>query len=506
MDCIIIRPPFEHTGFDQDCQESLGIGYLLASLRKNGFAAGVLDGELQELTPSEIAEILSLLKPAVIGFSLVSEYGLDSACETARIIKSDSSFLPHVTAGGYLPSFFPQKILDIIPELDSVIQFEGEKVLPELVSNTIKGSPFDTPGLFIRGAGMSKLTEISGRIHSLDDLPFPHRDMLPVILEKGYPATVSGSRGCSGGCSFCSITKFNHNSCGIPLRMRSADNIFKEIDYLHRIYSADVFHFIDDDFIGNRDKGFERADRLADLIKKADFDILFSFECRPDHVDGNLFGNLKKSGLAGVFIGIDSAVERTRDLYNKKCSMETVEQSVRIIKDLGIDVDTGFIPFHPGVTFNELMEEYDFLFRHNLDNLHTLLNRLYCTGESVLSKRLYKKGILRSEGDFELSYDFSDEKVALFHETASISLKPLFPLWYDIYKKRQRQRDLFMLGKDSDDSFRNSDEILIQTNTSVRNAVLKIIDYVKTSSDNDLLFFTRTIRKDLRKEIMRIQQ
>ena len=499
MDCVIIRPPFEHTGFDQETQESMGAAYLLAALRERGFSACLLDGELQNLTAREIASAVNDLKPAVAGFSIMSEYALDQAMAISEMFTSESL---HVTAGGYLPSFFPEKIFTFLPRLDSIVQFDGEKVLADLVDNALKKKPLITRGITIPGRdGMITRTEPERTEENLDNLPMPHRDALPSALKRGMPAALSSSRGCSGRCTFCSINQFSIRACGSPLRQRNAEKVLEEMVFLRRVYGVNIFNFIDDDFIGNREEGFDRAFTLGEMIKNELPGAVFRFECRPDLVDRELFKALKEAGLAGVFLGIDSSVEKTRNLYKKNCSMETAEQSIEIIKSLELDLDIGFIPFHPEVTFDEVLQEYKFLFSRNLDNIHTMLNRLYCTGESPLSKKLMSRGLLKRSKEFELTYGFKDSRVSLLHETASVALKPLFPAWYDIYKKRRQACDLFIQGSGSAGELAGKNILLSSVNSSVRSAIEEIIKYTDSGGSGDLLRFTRTIREKLKSEI-----
>jgi len=493
MDCILIRPPFEHTGFDQDYQESLGTASLAASLRQAGFTVAIIDGELQNLTPEEIVDMIITAAPAVAGFSIMSAAALESAAFIAAEIKRRSSISIHLTAGGYLPSFFPEALEKEIPQLDSICPFEGEATLPLLVESIIQKSSAPVSGVIITGKDINTAPLPAVKVTDLNRLPLPARDMLPAVLKKGLPATISGSRGCSGSCTFCSVVRFSMKACGIPLRQRSPENIILELKNLSN-RGVSVVHFIDDDFIGSLPEGLSRARRLARLIIDENLKIIFYLECRPDHIEEKTFTLLKQAGLAGVFLGIDSAVERTRLLYNKESSMDQVEAALSVLKRLSIHTDTGFIPLHPFASLEDIEEEYNFLFRHNLDTLHTLLNRFYSTPESPLSRRLLASGLLTPQDDFEYKWTFSDPRTSLYFETASTALKPLFPRWYSLYRKTYTERNQNMISGTDSSACQN---MLSSINSDIRDAALEIINFVKEERADDLLSFTRSIRRRL---------
>ncbi len=497
MDCLLIRPPFFRTGFDQDYQESLGIGYLASSIRKKGFTAGIIDGELQDLTPEEISEMIISIRPAVAGFSIMSAAAIDGAVEIAEMIRRSGNNEIHLTAGGHLPSFFPEKIMETFPQLDSLSIFEGEVSLPLLIENLSQNRKGNIPGMLLREDIKSADTRSLPRGHkNLDDIPFPARDILREVLDRNLPATVLTSRGCSGSCTFCSVVRFSMHSCGIPLRQRSPRNVVDELIELVRVRNVSVIHFIDDDFIGSAPAGLVRAKEIAELIIEENLKFLFYFECRPDHVEKDTFRILQEAGLSGVFLGIDSAVEETRKLYNKRSSMESVHEALMILNELNIQVTAGFIPFHPLTKFRDIEREHNFLFENNLDTLHTLMNRLYCTPELPVTRFLRKKGHITEGENFESPWDFTDNKTSLFFEIASTVLKPFFPQWYNLYRDvcSERNRSLIS-GKSLSGEAAGK---LAAINDRVRQTVILIYDFVKEDQASDLLEFTRELKSGLK--------
>ena len=59
------------------------------------------------------------------------------------------------------------------------------------------------------------------------------------------------SRGCKYNCSFCYLQDIKKLDTKIRFRRRSAENIIKEIDFLHHKFGINVVTFGDDDFLGD---------------------------------------------------------------------------------------------------------------------------------------------------------------------------------------------------------------------------------------------------------------
>lgn len=511
MKCVLIRPPFEKTGFDQDYQESVGLGYLASSLRSQGIAVVILDGELSDLDSDAIVNFVGIEKPDVAGFSLMSLYSVPEAVRIAEKIKNSSLSDIHLTAGGYLASFSPEYVFKKIKGLDSIIRFEGEFRLPLLVRNASQGMADKTPGVTFFNHDSGKIfstpDDQSLMVKDLDLLQVPSRDMMPMVIERGLPVSISGSRGCIGNCSFCSVKAFYNESCGKSLRFRAIDSVVNEIEQIHSYYGSQVFHFIDDDFIGNRAEGFPRAARFAELIIEKKLNIIYNMECRCDLVDRDLFSLLSKSGLSVVFLGIDSVVPSTLSLYGKHYRRNAVEDSLDILRGLGIEIEAGYIPFHPFVSFNDIVAEFNFLKSNNIATIHSMFNRLYCTPELRVTKTLCDAGLLRTDDNIRYEYDFIDPGVKALYAIAEVAVKPFFDLWYDVYKTRRIYKNRLMLkiktgclpsSMISDEKkFSLIDEKFFYINRRITEHVNDILSYLKNRNGPDILAFSSEIKKSL---------
>src|SRR5262249_60883361 len=84
----------------------------------------------------------------------------------------------HFTMGGHFPSLSYEQTLELVPELDSVVRFEGESTLLELVDAVVSGKEWrEIHGLAYRdderGVVLAKPRAL---LEDLDQLPYPDRD------------------------------------------------------------------------------------------------------------------------------------------------------------------------------------------------------------------------------------------------------------------------------------------------------------------------------------------
>ena len=82
------------------------------------------------------------------------------------------------------------------------------------------------------------------------------------------------SRGCPFACSFCA-TPINW---GRHVRMRSPENVVREIELLKERYGIKVVFFFDDTFNASP----KRADAICDLMIERKLDVFFKCDVRMD--------------------------------------------------------------------------------------------------------------------------------------------------------------------------------------------------------------------------------
>src|SRR4029078_12909093 len=161
---------FQHQG-------NLGLGYLAAVLREQGYSVRVVDIAQK---PSEILRIAQELNPILIGFSLIFQFFIDRYAALLYVLRLNG-IDSHFTMGGHFPSLSYDQTLELVPELDSIVRFEGEATLLEMVDAIVAGKDCSSiHGLAYRdGAGRVIVTRPRALLEDLDQLPYPDREHEP---------------------------------------------------------------------------------------------------------------------------------------------------------------------------------------------------------------------------------------------------------------------------------------------------------------------------------------
>jgi anaerobic magnesium-protoporphyrin IX monomethyl ester cyclase len=175
-------------------QANLGMGYLAAMLRERGRTVELI--EVRD-RPVEIAARLNDRQPLVVGFSLIFQAFLPQFRQLASHLRA-AGIKSHFTIGGHFASLCQDEVLAHFPELDSVVRYEGEETLCELVERLSTGTDWrDIRGIAYLEADRVVVAEDRALIPDLDSLPFPYRPnkpetiggflTLPLLASRGVP-------------------------------------------------------------------------------------------------------------------------------------------------------------------------------------------------------------------------------------------------------------------------------------------------------------------------------
>lgn len=342
-------------------QGNLGLGYLSATLKQFGYRVEVLDFE--EDTDTLVAKALAM-QPMLVGFSLIFQFYVRRFDALASAMR-DAGLQCHFTIGGHFPSLSSEETLRTVGAVDSVVRYEGELTLLELVDHIGTGADWHAvPGLAWRDKdGAFRVNADRHLIHDLDSLPWPDRDYEFETILGQRMAPLIASRGCSRTCSFCSIHVFYRNAPGKVVRLRQPRHVVAEMHHLHHERGVNIFLFQDDDFpvYGKVWRRWSReliAElRQAGLVGR----ILFKLNCRADAVEPELFAELRDAGLFIVYMGLESGSDEGLNTLNKGLDVAQNVEAVRLLKSLNITFEFGFMLFDPSSSFRSIRENLDFL-------------------------------------------------------------------------------------------------------------------------------------------------
>jgi radical SAM superfamily enzyme YgiQ (UPF0313 family) len=343
-------------------QGNLGIGYLAAALNQHAYRVEIVDFEQE---PSIILDVITRTQPILVGLSLIFQFYAPQFASLARYLR-ENDVNCHFTIGGHFPSLSYEQTLEIIPDVDSVVRFEGEITLLELADCLSTGSEWhEIDGLAYRKLGQIVTNPLRPLIHDLDALPHPVRDFKPMAVLGRNIMPILASRGCARTCSFCSIHTFYRSVPGKVVRIRKPVNVVQEMKLLYEQRDISVFLFQDDDFPVFGPAWRRWALELVDELYRQNLagHVIWKINCRADAVERELFMRMRDAGLYLVYMGLESGTEDGLDVLHKEITVEENLQAVDTLKELGLMFQYGFMLFDPSSTFESVRDNIKFLRR-----------------------------------------------------------------------------------------------------------------------------------------------
>jgi radical SAM superfamily enzyme YgiQ (UPF0313 family) len=189
-------------------------------------------------------------------------------------------------------------------------------------------------------------------IPNLDDLPIPRHELLPLDKQrmpmiKGPFTFIVTSRGCPAGCKYC----IKHVSYQNSVRVRSAENIVEEIEYLNRLGIFNI-HMYADLFTVNRQHVLD----ICNLLIEKGIKIKWTCNSRVDYVDEELLAKMGQAGCWLISWGIESANEMILKRARKGYKKEQAFKALQWAHDAGIKNWGYFIIGLPGETEESIQE------------------------------------------------------------------------------------------------------------------------------------------------------
>jgi len=200
-------------------------------------------------------------------------------------------------------------------------------------------------------------------IQSLDDLPIPLHDLLPLQnyrmpLIKGPFTFIVTSRGCPAGCTYC----IKHVSYQYSARLRSPKLIMDELWQLKNLGINNI-HMYSDLFTVNRDQVMDLCQRMID----EKINIRWTSNSRVDYVDEEMLQMMGQAGNWLISWGIESGNEQILKHAHKGAYPDKAERALIWAKKAGIKNWGYFIIGLPGETEETIRQTIDFSKRLPLD-------------------------------------------------------------------------------------------------------------------------------------------
>ena len=400
-------------GFQE--QDNLGIGYMTSVLLEEGYSVKIIDFRSDN---HSISESLRTIKPIVVGFSIIFQHYLLQFKSLIDYLRNDGISC-HFCAGGHYPSLRPVELFSLISGLNSIVLFEGEWTFLELVNSIAGKSDWrKTRGIAYLENNTVLINPLRPLEKDLDNFSPPFRPPLKEYALGKKFSTILAGRGCLHHCSFCSINEFYSKPPGPVKRVRLPAYVAREMELLFNQESCSVFMFQDDDFPLNFEKRNSWIIDFCNSLKNSGLDekVMWKINCRPDEVNYDLFSLMKRHGLFLVYLGIESGNVPGLKLMNKNIKPSTNENAVRILKELDILYDYGFMLFDPESTFETVSENLDFLEKIISDGSAPItFCKMLPYAETKIENQLIKQGRLNGTRGY-LDYNFHDKRLDLLFE------------------------------------------------------------------------------------------
>ncbi|MBW2614972.1 MAG: cobalamin-dependent protein [Deltaproteobacteria bacterium] len=324
----------------------MGLYYVGAVLKENGFDVEILNWHNINKTPEKIKETLVAKNPDVIGFSILhaNRWG---GIEIARIARQIDCNV-RIVFGGIGATFLWKHLLTHFKEIDFVVMGEGEYTFLNLVGrieNEDLKDIEDVKGIAFRKNGKVIKTKDAPVIRDLDRLPNPAK-----YFEYQH---ISATRGCPGNCTFCGSPQF----WGHKVRFHSPDNFVDQLEHLYK-KGITFFYFSDDTFT-------IKKDRVIDICRKIierNLKISWAAISRVNYVSQDMLYWMRKAGCTQISYGVESGSEKIRNAVLKKnIKAGQIRNAFALTTKQGIMARAYFIYGSPGENWDTVQETIDLI-------------------------------------------------------------------------------------------------------------------------------------------------
>jgi radical SAM superfamily enzyme YgiQ (UPF0313 family) len=226
-----------------------------------------------------------------------------------------------VVVGGPDPTSQP----DVYHEADFLVLGEGEITIPMFLNDLQRGS----------GSGRYFSEEKANMLKAV----VPRYDL--INFRNYLMIGLQFSRGCPFNCEFCDIIELYGR---IP-RLKSNEQVIKELQYLYDLGYRGHIDIVDDNFIGNKKKAKDLLRELKTWSKNHGYPFYFATEASINLADDDeLLQLMKDVDFRYIFLGIETPENETLKLTHKIQNVnKPIEDAVGKFLSYGIVINGGYI-------------------------------------------------------------------------------------------------------------------------------------------------------------------
>lgn len=334
----------------------LGILYISAYLKQQGFSVGVFDTTFSTL--DAFAAYLHAERPAVVGI-YTNMMTKRHVLAMMRLCKAVNAL---VILGGPEPPFYAEDYLR--RGADLIVKGEGEATLAELLPHLarcgLNGLEQIAGIAFIDASDQICETAPRPMIADLSQMPWPDREAIDLHAYMRVWKTHHGrssisvihARGCPYTCTWCS-----HSVFGNTHRRRTPEDAADELLWIKETYDPDLIWYADDVFGINHRWLFAYA---AALKKRG---VRIPFECisRADRLNDEVVETLAEMGCYRLWNGSESGSQRILDAMQRRVKIEDVQKKTHLLQQHGIETGMFIMLGYQGETLADLVDTVEHL-------------------------------------------------------------------------------------------------------------------------------------------------
>lgn len=396
-------------GERKHCVPPLGLAYIAANLLKHEFDVEVLDilaeGYDQQrfddpfitygLTIEQTLERVRNAQPDVIGISVLFSNRAKESLEIAEALKREFPEVK-IVLGGQHPSGLPLEMMKR-PQIDFVLVGEADTSMVQLLYGLNGHGPLEeVPGLYYRKDGEVATTTSRDKAvvagegwnyfylkdfpsPKLDDLAYPAWHLFPMdkywhsevrvgggdIMRERF-AVMMSTRGCPHTCEFCTSPLLSGYK---GYRMRTNEDVVKEIHWLIDRFGIQEIMFLDDNFFVSKPRVKRLLKVLAEEFPSTVFSVPAGTEVNAldfETIDLCAKANFHKLTLA-IEAG-DQSVQQAR--VDKNVKLDRLPEIVAHIRKAGLRTQGLFMIGFPDETREQINRTIDLALSVDVDDFY----------------------------------------------------------------------------------------------------------------------------------------
>ncbi|MEI6126343.1 MAG: radical SAM protein [Pseudomonadota bacterium] len=390
MNILLIQPPVQDFYQTEIRTQPLGLAYLAAALQQHSHAVTILDCQVpgrkkqlplpaifaymkeyydeKDMSPfrlyskyfhfglsyKEISAYIKNCSPGAVGISCQFTPYVQETIKIAALVKELSPGIP-VIVGGAHASSLPEEILKI-PSIDYVVIGEGEGVLPKLIHHIESDKiPWELDSIGFKADGAMHINPRKNFIEDLDSLAFPARHLFDCSCYRidGRPCTMLlTSRGCPQNCAYCSV----QNVMGKQLRVRSPENILREMRWCREEYGISLFDIEDDNFTFDAKRAITLLSLIIDEFGKEEIKLFAMNGLSIISLNKALLEMMQRAGFQHLDLSLGSSVIEANKNMDRPCDPAASAEVLKQAASLQFAVTTYIILGLPGQGLEEMID------------------------------------------------------------------------------------------------------------------------------------------------------